>query len=74
MIRHQHLRIALHVRASPHFEFSHDGDGRSIEMLETAEAAGEAVNGSSIASDSATADERERLTDDVLTDEIAEKR
>ncbi|RFA14468.1 MFS transporter [Subtercola boreus] len=35
MIRHQHLRLTVHVHGSPHFIVSHDGDTRSLDVLET---------------------------------------
>ncbi|MEA9986741.1 MULTISPECIES: MFS transporter [Subtercola] len=56
MIRHQHLRVAVHLHDSPRFVVTHDGDGRSLDVLET------------------PADRRNQLTDDVVLDEVADKR
>ncbi|GGF25318.1 MFS transporter [Subtercola lobariae] len=76
MIRHQHLRIEMHLRDSPHFVISHDGDGRSIDVLETPGVAGEIAEPRLLADERAPSPEveRERLRDDVLSDEITENR
>ncbi|UFS60081.1 MFS transporter [Subtercola endophyticus] len=62
MIAHQHLRLAVHRHGSPHFVLSHDGDGRSIELMEAGDDRVPAL------------DEREQLRDDVISEEISEKR
>ncbi|WP_199176593.1 MFS transporter [Subtercola sp. Z020] len=59
MIRHQHLRLNVHLHGSPHFVVTHDGDTRSLDVLETPRSA---------------AAEREQLADDVVEEEIAERR
>ncbi|RFA09571.1 MFS transporter [Subtercola boreus] len=59
MIRHQHLRLNVQVHGSPHFIVTHDGDTRSLDVLETPRPASA---------------EREKLVDDVLEDEVTEKR
>ncbi|MEF2978184.1 MFS transporter [Subtercola sp. YIM 133946] len=73
MIAHQHLRVAVHLHGSPRFVVSHDGDGRSVEVLETGSIALPAPAGAS-AEPATAADERERLRDDVLADEVTESR
>ncbi|RFA20250.1 MFS transporter [Subtercola boreus] len=59
MVRHQHLRLTMQLHSSPHFIVSHDGDTRSLDLLETHPTA---------------TIERDRLADDLLEDEVADKR
>ncbi|MFB9705281.1 MFS transporter, partial [Rhodococcus aetherivorans] len=64
MIAHQHLRVAVQAHGSPRFVVTHDGDGRSVDALETMP----------IVLPEDFAVEREQLKDEIVIDEVENRR